>query len=140
MLAQKLLAITDEFIQLVQLEKKLLTQRNLKEAGALHGEKDRLNGEYQLAVAQMKADQEYMRSLSDEANEVLFLKTMELKTLLAETGELLAIVSQANSRILSALAEMFSSRPNPVESYNPLGVASNKPKSRTEALTVNTCI
>lgn len=140
MMVKKLIALTEEFTQLLELEKKLLKQRKLNEAGALHSEKDRLNGEYHLAVLQMRSDRVYMNSLSTEDVEWLAGSTKKLKDCLEENRALLSVISQANSRILFALADRFAARSPVVHSYSPFGASVKGGKTKVAALTVNTCI
>lgn len=136
----KLISVTNEFIQLLKLERKLLKQHKLPEAAALHAEKDRLNGEYHMAVLQLKSEQDAFQNMAVVDIDALSARTIKMKEILEENRELLNIVSKANSRLLFALVQKFASRQQTVQGYTPLGAFVKGPKSTTKPLTVNTCI
>jgi hypothetical protein len=137
MILAKVIAITDKLIELLQLEKKYLKQRKLSEAGMLHAEKDRLNGDYHLAVSQLKRNQ---GQISDESLEALKIKTIEFKTLLEDNRELLSSISQVNSRIISELVDRLAARAPAVDSYSSQGLSIKGRMPKGRALTLNTCV
>lgn len=135
-----LFRLTDELTQLLEKEHQLLNNRKLSQASKLHKEKDRLNGEYQLAVSRFKKDVPYMQSLSQGVVQEISIKTTTMKKLLEENRQQISLLAAANNRILCALADTFSKKPPAVPSYTALGALVTKAKQRVEALAFNRCI
>lgn len=136
-MVEKLLQITQEFIDLLSREHHLLKTHKLGEASRLHPEKDRLNGEYQLATLQFRSQAKHMHDVPMHVLEFLHDKTRELKERLTENERLLVIVAEANNRIINALAERLNSRTAIVEGYSRFGGVMDGKLRRAEALAVS---
>jgi hypothetical protein len=136
----KLLAITEELIAFLTHEQKVLKEHKLIEAEKMHGEKDRLNGEYQLAVQKIKSDRSYMNSLSEQIRDQVRNKTLQMKTLMDENEKMISIAAEANRHILLALVAKFAKSMPAISSYTALGACSQTKQTRVASLTVNTCI
>lgn len=134
---EKLLSITQEFIDLLLNEQGLLKAHKLGEASRLHEEKDRLNGEYQLAMLQFRSQIKELNDIPPGKLECLYQKTTEMRDLLKTNEYLLTIVSQANSRIISALSERLSSHSTIVEGYSRFGETIAGKIGKAEALAVS---
>lgn len=136
----KLFKITEELTQVLQQEHVYLNNRMLTQASQLHKEKDRLNGEYQLIVSQVKKNIGALKRLNPGALETLTQNTAALQTLLESNKKHISLVATANQRILISLANALSKKPAQVPSYSSLGAIVSQTKQRVEALAFNGCI
>lgn len=134
-----ILTLTDQLLSILRQENTLLKNRKLAQACLLHPEKDRLNGEYQLAWLVCKSDSNYLKSLSQQSIAELQSKTELVKSALDENRELVSMISTSNRRIIHALIEKFSAPSMPIPTYSAFGsVKTIKPKAFT--FTINRCV
>lgn len=134
-----ILVLTNQLLELLRQENTLLKNRKLTQACLLHPEKDRLNGEYQLAFLVCKSDDNYFKNLPQQTLDELLTKTELVKIVLEENRELVAMISSANRRIIQSLIEKFSAPSLPVPTYSAFGnVKTIKPKAFT--FTINRCV
>lgn len=112
---------TNDLIDVLERENKLLRRMKSLEAAHLIDEKLRLLAHYYRLLVQLKEDPHVLKEWPTDKRRNLLEKTQYLTTLAAENEQRLSIVNAANERLLKVITSILTEEKKTVEGYTAFG-------------------